>query len=48
MEVWIQQGDKNTKFFHASALQKLVSKSIFQIMDLELGNNLTNAQHIRD
>ncbi len=47
-EVWLQQGDKNTKKVHASAQQKWVAKSIFQIMDLESSTILTNSQQIKD
>ena len=33
-ELWLQDGDRNTKKIHVSAKQKRVNNSIFQIKDV--------------
>ena len=45
-ELWLQDGDRNTKFFHNSAKQKRTNNTIFHIKDAS-GNLLTNENLIR-
>ena len=47
-ELWLQEGDRNTKFFHATAKQKRASKTIFQINDADTGVSITNENLIRE
>ena len=47
-ELWLQEGDRNTKFFHAIAKQKRASKTIFQINDADSGVSITNENLIRE
>ena len=46
-ELWLQDGDRNTKFFHNSAKQKRTSNTIFHTKDAS-GNLLTNENLIRN
>ena len=47
-ELWLQQGDKNTIYFHALAKKKRASQTIFKIKESNLGYILINAKKIRD
>ena len=45
-ELWLQDGDRNTKFFHNSAKQKRVNSTIFHIKDASSSDFLTNEELI--
>lgn len=47
-ELWLQDGDRNTKKIHVSAKQKRVNNSIFQIKDAISGDLITNENLIRN
>ena len=47
-ELWLQDGDRNTKFFHNSAKQKRINSTIFHIKDATSGDLLTNEELIRN
>ena len=46
-ELWLQDGDRNSKFFHNSAKQKRTNNTIFHIKDAS-GTLLTNENLIRN
>ena len=47
-ESWLQEGDKNTKFFHMAVKQRRASKTIFQIGSLDSNDILSNATSIQN
>ena len=47
-ELWLQEGDRNTKKFHTSAKQKRVNSTIFHIKDTTSGDLLSNENLIRN
>ena len=47
-ELWLQDGDRKTKKFHASTKQKRVNNTIFHIKDAISGDLLTNENLIRN
>lgn len=46
-ELWLKEGDKNTKFFHMSTQKKKEKNSIFSIQDSVTGNLLTKEADIQ-
>ena len=46
-ELWLQEGDKNTKFFRMSVKQRRASSTIFEIEEASLGRLLKESQEIK-
>ena len=47
-ELWLRDGDRNTKFFHTSAKQKRINSTIFHIKDATFGDPISNENLIRN
>ena len=46
-ELWLQEGDKNTKFFHMSVKQRRAGKTIFEIEKASSGRLSKQSQEIK-